>query len=213
MPRRTGFALLATLALAACAREDIRPYTINRSANLWTNVALAPDRSRLAGLADAWTLAQADLSADEQAQFAALGAIAARPVADANAPQQPVTLPPGQYHCRTIRLGRRRDAPPQSPALVVEAAAPCVVNAGPVPVLATNGTQRLSGGLYQDRGRLVLLGSLALGDERGWRPYGQDAMRSQIGAMTAIGPGQWRLALPWPRWQNKLWLVEISAAP
>jgi hypothetical protein len=205
-------ALALLLALAGCAREDIRPYAVNRSASLWQNVAQGADRSRLAALTDAWTLAMADLSQPERDQLALLGPVAQPPLSDAAADTAPMQMAPGAYRCRLIRMGRRHDAPAEAPGLVVDAALPCRVTAGPVPVLATSGPTRISGGLYQDSGRLVLLGSMALGDEAGWRAYGQDAARSLIGALTPVGPGHWRLVLPWPRWQNKLWLVEISAA-
>ena len=58
----------------------------------------------------------------------------------------------------------------------------------------------------------VFLGTLRLAGEMGRLRYGEDAQRDQLGVLQAIGPGHWRIALPWPRWTARLVLIELRAA-
>jgi hypothetical protein len=58
---------------------------------------------------------------------------------------------------------------------------------------------------------MVMLGALHLAAEGGRRRYGDDHERDLAGILRPLGPGHWRLELPWPRWQSRLMLVEMKA--
>jgi hypothetical protein len=205
---RAPAALAALLLVSSCAEtgDAVRPYAITRRADVWQNVALDADRRRLAALLDAWASARAEIGAEA---LAALG-----PLADPDVVADALPPGPGAYRCRLVRMGRRTGEPATVPVLVVGDPQPCTLVAdGPVLRLAMQGgPQQLNGTLYADDGRQVFLGTMALAGEMGRLAYGMDAARDQVGVLRAIGPARWRLELPWPRWQSRLLLVDITPA-
>ena len=208
--------LALALLLAGCGQSDaLRPYAVVRRADVWQAVISDADRGRLARLSDAWTLALADVDgAGAGADLAALGPLAVPPaaVADGAAPAGP--LPgPGDYRCRLVRLGWRQGAPRPAQPVTVEPWARCRLASDGILLRFETAAARqtLFGTLYPDVDRLVFLGSVALAGEPGRLRYGDDADRDQLGALDAIGPGHWRLALPWPRWTARLVLLEVRA--
>ncbi len=205
--------LLPVLALAACsASDDLQPYAVVRRADVWQAVIRDGDRGRLSRLADAWREALADAAAaGAAADLAALG-----PVADPDVVSS-AALPGagnGAAQCRIIRIGWRQGSARVAPAVQAEAFAPCRFTADGVLIgLETApGRQTFAGTLYPDVDRLVFLGSVRLADEPGRLRYGEDRDRDQLGVLTALGPGHWRLALPFPRWSARIALIEIRAA-
>jgi hypothetical protein len=202
---------LALLLLAGCSTaDDLQPYAVVRRADVWQAVIRDADRGRLARLSDAWTEAQADIAAaGATADLAALG-----PVADpALATAAPLPTA-GAFQCRIIRLGWRQGSVRLAPPVQAEAWAPCTLVADGIllHLETAPGVQRFAGMLYPDVDRLVFLGSVQLAGEPGRLRYGEDRDRDQLGVLTPLGPGHWRLALPWPRWSARLVLIEIKAA-
>ncbi len=175
----------------------------------WRKVATSADASLLGRLDQAWRLARAEA---EDAGFAGevekLG-----PLVDPNAGLagrlQP---PPGTYRCRTVKLGRRVEG--QGLAYVAYPWFACSVElggGGDLILSKTTGSQRTRGLLYPDTDRrLVYVGAQAWGDEAHFPRYGQDRERDQIGLLERIGDQRWRLALPWPRQEAKLELLELT---
>lgn len=209
MMRPLGALLL--LALAGCTKSDeLQPYAVVRRADVWQAVIRDGDRSRLARLSDAWTEARADIAAaNAGADLAALGV-----VGDAAA-AAPGPLPAaGQYRCRIIRLGWRQGADRLVPPVQSGDWAPCQLTADGILLRLETapGPQQFIGTLYPDVDRLVFLGSVRLADDMGRLRYGEDRDRDQLGVLTALGEGHWRLALPLPRWSARLILIEIRAA-
>ncbi|OSZ71863.1 hypothetical protein CAP39_00210 [Sphingomonas sp. IBVSS1] len=203
-------ALLALLLLAGCSKgDDLQPYAVVRRADVWQAVIRDNDRGRLARLSDAWTEAQADIAAaGATADLAALG-----PVADPTL-ASPAPLPAaGAFQCRIIRLGWRQGSVRLAPPVQAEAWAPCTLAADGILLRLETapGVQRFAGTLYPDVDRLVFLGSVQLAGEPGRLRYGEDRDRDQLGVLTTLAPGHWRLALPWPRWSARLVLIEIKA--
>lgn len=192
----------ATAAPAAASAEAPPP--------AWQQVIRERDRKRLAGLWSAWTRSLKQVAlAGKGPHVAALGGMAAADAAD-NGP-----LPtPGDYHCRTVKLGSRHDMPPVSlhPAMSDPVAGSCSIiqRDGLLWFEQGAGAQRVGGRLFPDGDRMVFLGSLALAGEMGVRPYGADAERDQVGVLRSIGDGRWRLELPWPMWQANLAIIEIT---
>jgi len=207
-----ALALLALLVLAGCSGKDeeLRPYAVVRRADVWQAVIKDQDRGRLARLSEAWDQARADVAeAGAAADLAALG-----PVVGDAITTNPALPTAGAHQCRIIQLGWRQGSPRVSPAVQASAWAPCrLVADGILLRLETGpGPQQYLGTLYPDVDRLVFLGTLRLAGEMGRLRYGEDGQRDQLGVLQAIGPGHWRIALPWPRWTARMVLIELRAA-
>jgi hypothetical protein len=207
--RRAVALLVVLLALSACGGDlpgvarasDLR-------ARSWQEQITEADRKRLAGLWAAWTRAlNQATAAGETAALVAAGPLA---VADAAVPGRMPT--PGDYQCRTLKLGVRSDAPTTAPALALADAQPCRISARGSLLWFEQlaGQQRIGGTLYPDDDRMVFLGSKSLAGEMRVIAYAADAARDQVGVLHTLGPGRWRLELPWPNWQSNLEVVEIS---
>lgn len=209
-------ALLALLVLAGCGKDDeLRPYAVVRRADVWQAVISDPDRGRLARLADAWEQARTDITeAGRDADLAALGPVAADPVA-ANGPSAaPVFPAAGNHECRTILLGWRQGTPHTAPPAQASGWAPCTFTADGIlqRIETAPGPQQYLGTLYPDVDRLIFLGTLRLAGDMGRLRYGEDRDRDQLGVLQAMAPGHWRIALPWPHWTARLVLIEIRTA-
>jgi hypothetical protein len=208
--RRSPTLVACLLALSACggtapgvaSASDLR-------AQSWQEQITEPDRKRLAGLWSAWTRALNQASgAGAASKLAAAG-----PMAVADAPTTGTPPPPGDYQCRTLKLGVRSDAPATAPALAMADPVPCRISAKGSLLWFEQlaGPQRVGGTLYPDDDRLVFLGSKSLAGEMRVMAYASDAARDQVGVLRALGPGRWRLELPWPNWQSNLEVIEIVA--
>ena len=209
-------ALLAVLApmllLPGCSNGDeLRPYAVVRRADVWQAVIKDQDRDRLARLSDAWDQARADIAqAGKTADFAALG-----PVVQDEGAAPPVFPTAGAHECRLVLLGWRQGNPRISPPVQASAWAPCNLTADGIVLRfeTAPGPQQYLGTLYPDVDRLIFLGTVRLAGEMGRLRYGEDQARDQLGVLQAVGPGAWRIALPWPRWTARLVLIDIRAVP
>jgi Domain of unknown function (DUF4893) len=197
--------VLTTLSGCSVYREATSP-TLVTSLN-WRAVATPADRERLRGWRQAWDEALA------AAKGANPGAIAAdadlfdpdRALADA-------ALPPGDYRCRTIKLGAQGTA---NRAYTPYSWFDCrVADEGEVRSLhKLTGSQRPTGLLFTDTAtRMVFLGTLVLGDETSPLRYGIDSTRDMAGYVDRIGPKRWRLVFPHPRFESLLDVTEIVPA-
>lgn len=211
--------LLLGLLLVACTKSDqLRPYAIVQRADVWQAVISDNDRGRLARLSGAWEQARADISsAGADAELIALGPVvpALAGTEPMGEPQPPATLPDaGRYQCRTIRLGWRQGTVHIAPPVQAGEWAPCqlIADGNLLRFEASAAQQRYFGTLYPDDGRLVFLGSVALAGEMGRLRYGEDADRDQLGVLTMVAPGHWRIAMPWPRWSARLVVIELRSA-
>ena len=170
----------------------------------WRDYARPADADRLSRLTGAWATAL-KLANDKghAGDLAALG-----PLADPKARALPHPQPaPGDYRCRTVKLGG-------SLGFISYPWFRCHVEltpGGDLVLTKLTGSQRTAGKFYPDGDtRLVYLGGQAWGaDEAAAPAYGQDAKRDQIGVLERIGETRWRLALPWPRVESDLDLVEL----
>jgi len=173
----------------------------------WRKVAKPADASALGRMDEAWRLARAEAEKGGYSrQVEALG-----PLADPNAGQSGRLQPaPGTYRCRTIKMGSRDGG---GLAYVDYPWFACSVEltpGGDLILSKTTGSQRTQGLLYPDTDRrLVYVGAQAWGDEAHYPRYGQTAERDQLGVLERIGQNRWRLAIPWPKQEAKLELLEI----
>jgi hypothetical protein len=59
---------------------------------------------------------------------------------------------------------------------------------------------------------MVLLGSMALGQEAATNAYGLNPDRDLAAKLERIGEARWRLVVPWPRNESNLDLIELRPA-
>ncbi len=175
----------------------------------WQKVATAEDQDRIARIASAWSQALQDarkggFSSQLKAEGALLDPSAALPRA---AP------PPGSYNCRLVKLGSAGG----SKAFVAYKPFFCFVgvNGEQLSITKQTGSRRPGGYLFDTAktGRLIFLGSEALGTEETPAAYGEDPARSMAGVFERHGDFRYRLVVPWPRKDSKLDVFELIPIP
>nr|WP_243843431.1 DUF4893 domain-containing protein [Sphingomonas vulcanisoli] len=166
----------------------------------WRGAVLPRDHSRLHNWRQAWLEAlDAARAGGAGDKVAAEGALL-----DPDAAQNDPAVPDGAYRCRTIKLGGGRPYLEEPPV-------PCRIADGHFAEL--EGQQRIAGNFWRFDGvRLLLLGALALGEERGAWPYGRDEQRDVLAFFERLGPHRWRLTIPHPAWEAKLTVIELTPA-
>lgn len=206
---RVSFLSAAVLlsVLPACGGRADRPQSAAATAN-WREIATPADRGRVRAWRTAWTQALARAKSPADRAAVAGEGVLLRPDAGLVEPAPP----PGDYRCRTIKLGSQ-----QAGGLdyIAYPTFRCrIAREGDLLDFAKlSGSQRPAGLLFpDDGGRLVLLGSMTLGDERRPLDYGRDAERDVVGLLERIGPRRWRLALPFPRWESTMDVIELTPA-
>ncbi len=200
--RRLASALLALSAAAAAAAQ-----VVEEPADApWRSVATEDDRRRMRNWRDAWIEALAQVRAGEHARELARGGALFEPDAALADPAPP----PGDYDCRTIKLG----TPQRDPLdYIPYPAFHCRIRAvgGQLELTKLTGSQRQAGRLFPDNGRrMIFLGTLMLGDETRALRYGRDRERNLIGAVERIGPRRWRIAFPYPHFESLLDVIELT---
>lgn len=170
----------------------------------WRKYAKEADVGRLQRLDQSWDTAL-DLVKDKKDELAKLGAVV-DPKTPALANPHPA---PGDYRCRTIKMGEL--------GLIAYDWFKCRVEltpGGDLTFTKLTGSQRNVGKFYpsaESERRLVYLGGQAWGlDQKEAPPYGADKQRDQIGVLERIGDQHWRLVLPWPRVESTLDIVELK---
>ena len=176
-------------------------------ADVWQQVASAPDAERIARIGTAWSEALADARAHGQGdelrhegRLLIASAALARP-----APT------PGSYSCRLVEVGstsRKKAAFERFKPFF------CYVEieGDLLTIVKQTGSQRPAGRLWEDDAstRLVYLGSLALGDEEQPKAYGEDPTRDMAGVVERVAPFVWRLVIPYPRSGARLAVFELT---
>ena len=209
MPRRLALLLLAPLALAGCAhsREVVAPPSAERPSDAWRGLVTQDDRGRLRNWRKSWTDALAQARPGFAASIAREG-----PLLDPDVGLAGATLPPGDYRCRTIKLGNQR---PGGQAFTAYEPRPCLVSADGARLhfAVLDGPQRPLGTFFPDTSRrMIFLGTLQLGDEALAYRYGRDRERDMIGLLERIGEHRWRLILPAPHFESLLDVIELVPA-
>jgi hypothetical protein len=209
VPRRLALPLLALLALAGCtrSREVVAPPNAERPNDNWRGLATDDDRTRIRHWRDAWTEALAQAQPADQAAIAREG-----PLLDPDSALPGARLPAGDYRCRTIKLGTQ-----SAGHAVFTAYEPRLCRIGAegnrLHFTVLDGPQRPIGILFPDTGRrMVLLGTLQLGDEALAYRYSRDRERDMIGLIERIGDHRWRLVLPHPHFESLLDVIELVPA-
>jgi hypothetical protein len=203
------FLLPAAVALLSLSAADARPLSSVRPAANWRNVATSADRKRIHDWREAWTKALAEARTDHAADIGREGTLL-----DPDSGLAGAAPPPGDYRCRTIKLGSRGEGMLDYVDYAGFACRIGPAESGNSMVFAkTGGSQRPVGRLFPDTARrMVFLGTLQLADERGVLRYGHDRERDLAGLVERIGPRRWRMILPFPRFESLLDVIEIVPA-
>ncbi|WP_257550673.1 DUF4893 domain-containing protein [Sphingopyxis sp. DBS4] len=201
------------LALGACQTVPSVPPSaadapVADPAGTWRATATAQDKQRIRNWYSSWTAALASARAKGYGASIEHEGVLLQPNAALPNPH----LPPGDYRCRTIKVGtqgrgtlgyiaydwfRCRVAPEQ----------------GLMSLTKLTGSQRPVGLIFSDSlTRQVFLGTLVLGDESIAVSYGSDRMRDMAGLVERIGDNRWRLVLPSPAYESLLDVIELVPA-
>lgn len=220
---RLLLALLAAAATAACAAQPTGPAAAVPEVTSWRSLATPDDRRRLRDWRKAWIAALAKARPGHAAEIAAEGGLLDPDAALLD----PVTPPPGDYRCRTIKLGAKDEGnldyvayPAFTCRIGVAAAGPAAAAAptgpgdgGTLDFAKASGSQRPVGRLFPDtRRRMTFLGTLQLGDEAGTLRYGHDRERDMAALLQRVGARRWRLVFPEPHFESQLDVIELVPA-
>lgn len=197
----------AALFAGGCASHNAPcPAVVsNPSSQIWRSKINEEDNERLRKWRDSWMKALTDArSAGFGAKIDAEGSLldpdAALPL------KEPA---PGIYRCRTIKLGA------QSPDMLHYVPYPwfdCRISRdnGTLRFAKLNGSQRPIGVLLpQTDKRMVLLGTMQLGDESNLLAYGRDQERDIAALLETIGDQRWRLVFPSPHFESLTDVMEL----
>jgi hypothetical protein len=197
------------LALPACGmvREAGRQPVLEPTVD-WRTIATPDDRRRLREWRSAWVeaLALAGTTA-QQAEIAGEGALLQPDAALPGA-----IPPPGDYRCRTLKLGGQSSGMPHYITYQPFSCRITLEN-GLLSFAKIGGSQRPVGLLFQDGDRrMIFLGTLQLGDERRALQYGRDRERDMAGVLERIGERRWRLVSPYPHFESLVDVLELVPA-
>ncbi len=175
------------------------------AAGTWRATATDQDKQRIRNWYSSWTAAIADARAKGYGASIDREGVLLQPNAALPNPH----LPPGDYRCRTIKVGTQGRG---TIGYIAYDWFRCRVAAeqGLMSLTKLTGSQRPVGLIFPDNlTRQVFLGTLVLGDESLAVSYGSDRMRDMAGVVERIGDNRWRLALPAPAYESKLDVIEL----
>jgi uncharacterized protein DUF4893 len=196
----------ALLAGACASHEAACPAAgVNPASQIWHAKIDPEDNDRLRKWRDSWVKALADArSAGFGAQIDAEGSLLDP---DAALPLKPP--PPGIYSCRTIKIGAQ---PPSTLHYVPYPAFNCRISreGNMLRFAKLTGPQRQIGVLLpQTDKRMVLLGTMQLGDETNILAYDRDQERDVAALLEMIGDERWRLVFPSPHFESLTDVMEL----
>ena len=214
LSRSSTLIALAGLVLAACASTPPPPPPPagpGGSAALrdWRGIVTATDRDRYSRRDAAWSLAlQQARRQPGSGDLTGLGDLI-----EPRAARAPVAPPPGDYRCRTVKLGSQGGE--EGLGYVVYGWFACRIESTPngLKFSKLTGSQRPSGLLFPENDRhMVMLGSMALASEAPANSYGRRPDRDLVAVLERIGERRWRLVIPWPQAESNLDLIELVPA-
>lgn len=204
-----GFGLALALAGCGSGRSHAESAGMEAPPPDWRVMATKEDRQRIRTWRDGWTQALADVAAaGESPKLAPLGALMQPDTALADpAP------PPGDYACRIYKLGAKQGGRPRF-ATMQPVTCRITREKDVLSFTTLSGPQKPVGFLLPDSpSRMIFLGTMMLSDERHALDYASDPERDMAGAFERVGPQQWRLVLPFPHWESKLDVIELTPRP
>lgn len=214
LSRSSAVILVTGLVLAACASTPPPPPPPGGSGGSsalrdWRGIVTAADRDRYSRRDAAWSLALQQ--ARRQAGSGDLAGVG--DLIEPRAARAPVAPPPGDYRCRTVKLGSQGGE--DGLGYVVYGWFACRIERTPngLKFSKVTGSQRPSGLLFpEDDRQMVMLGSMALAAEPPANSYGQRPDRDMVAVLERIGERRWRLVIPWPQVESNLDVIELVPA-
>jgi hypothetical protein len=177
------------------------PLCAHAASGDWRKDAVQLDRRRIERLDQAWTQALDEARSGGHARDLAVQGALFKPDAALKRPQPA----PGTYRCRTFKLGGNLPYAAYGWFTCRVELTP----GGDMLLRKTTGSQRQSGNLYPDSPRRqIFLGAVAWGSEEPLA-YRQNVERDQAGVLERIGQNRWRLALPYPKQESTLDVIEL----
>jgi hypothetical protein len=192
--------------LAGCVRQIEGPAAAVPAIGVtqWRTLATRVDRRRLSNWRKAWVKALGQARARHRSEIAAEGRLL-----DPDAALSDPAPPPGDYRCRTIKLGGQV-------GYVVYPPFRCRIERGGGDTLAfakVAGPQRPEGRIFPESSRrMIFLGTLQLGDEAGTLRYGHDKDRDLAALVERFGERRWRMVFPNPHFESTIDVVELVPA-
>jgi hypothetical protein len=201
----------AVLALSACATPPAPPPPpppggTGAALRDWRSIVTAADRDRYTRRDAAWSLALQQ--ARRQRGSGDLNSLG--DLIDPDARRPSVIPSPGDYRCRTVKLGSQGGE--DGLGYVIYGWFACRIEQTPngLKFVKLTGSQRPSGLLFpEDDRHMVLLGSMALASEPPANSYGRRPDRDLVATLERIGERRWRLVIPWPQNESNLDLIEL----
>ncbi len=215
--RSSALIVLASLVLAACASTPPPPPPPPPPGGSggpvalrdWRGIVTAADRDRYSRRDAAWSLAlQQARRQPGSGDLTGLGDLI-----EPRAARSPVGPPPGDYRCRTVKLGSQGGE--DGLGYVVYGWFACRIEQTPrgLKFSKLTGSQRPGGLLFTENDReMVMLGSMSLASEPPANSYGQRPDRDLVAVLERIGERRWRLVIPWPQAESNLDLIELIPA-
>lgn len=172
----------------------------------WRSIITSGDRDRYVRRDAAWSLALQQARRQQgSGDLKSLGDLI-----DPGAARTGIAPPPGNYRCRTVKLGSQGGA--EGLGYVIYGWFGCRIEQTPrgLKFSKTTGSQRPSGLLFPENDRhMVMLGSMALAQEAAANSYGRNDDRDLVAVLERIGDARWRLVIPWPQNESNLDLIEL----
>ena len=201
----------AVLALSACATPPAPPPPpppggTGAALRDWRSIVTAADRDRYTRRDAAWSLALQQ--ARRQRGSGDLNSLG--DLIDPDARRPSVIPAPGDYRCRTVKLGSQGGE--DGLGYVIYGWFACRIEQTPngLKFVKLTGSQRPSGLLFpEDDRHMVMLGSMALASEPPANSYGRRPDRDLVASLERIGERRWRLVIPWPQNESNLDLIEL----
>jgi hypothetical protein len=207
-----GCAVLALLGACQPLARKTPPVSVSVAVEEeaeWQKVATRQDQEKIARVGAAWAEALAEARKAGFSQQIRAEADLVNP--EAALPR--AAPPPGSYKCRLVKLGGTG----RGKAFVTYKPFFCFVgvNGEQLSITKQTGSRRPGGYLWDTdkTGRLIFLGSEALGTEENPLGYGEDPTRSMAGVFERYGDFRYRLVVPWPGQESKLDIFELIPVP
>ncbi|HEX8578227.1 MAG TPA: DUF4893 domain-containing protein [Allosphingosinicella sp.] len=198
-------AAAAALLLPACSTPGTGPVEAVPREDGWRGIATAEDRERIREWRTAWKRGLTRASAAGHGQALASEGVLLQPDAALDA----VAPPAGDYRCRTIKIGAKTEGLLE---YIAYPAFRCRIGGsqGTREFAKLTGSQRPIGRLFpENERRMIFLGTVQLGDEKGTLRYGHDTDRAMAGILERVGDRRWRLVFPYPHYESVIDVLEL----
>ncbi|HEY7810570.1 MAG TPA: DUF4893 domain-containing protein [Allosphingosinicella sp.] len=198
-------AAAAALLLPACSTPGTGPVEAVPREDGWRGIATAEDRERIREWRTAWKRGLARAGAAGHGQALASEGVLLAPDAALDA----VAPPAGDYRCRTIKIGAKTEGLLE---YIAYPAFRCRIGGGEGTreFAKLTGSQRPIGRLFpENERRMIFLGTVQLGDEKGTLRYGHDSDRAMAGILERVGDRRWRLVFPYPHYESVIDVLEL----